>query len=231
VTNSSLDKSIVESYRELESQINATDKLVMDTEVNNLKNALEEYMYDTRGKLEGKYALYDVYVKAEEKQKLLTALSEAEDWLYTEEGEDAIKSAYVSRLDALIVLRDPITFRCKEVDERKRSTVQLRETINTYMSQATSTDEKYKRTSMRKQSVVEKVATIQRLEDQTARQSERAINVDLVLTSAEIEKKRDELWVKKGYGSGEKQVVMVVVVGVVVVGVVVEVVMEHWSRW
>ena len=35
-TNSSLDKSIVESYRELESQMNATDKLVMDTEVNNL---------------------------------------------------------------------------------------------------------------------------------------------------------------------------------------------------
>ena len=34
-TNSSLDKSIVESYRELESQIHATDKLVMDTEVNN----------------------------------------------------------------------------------------------------------------------------------------------------------------------------------------------------
>ena len=35
-TNSSLDKSILESYRELESQIHATDKLVMDTEVNNL---------------------------------------------------------------------------------------------------------------------------------------------------------------------------------------------------
>ena len=35
-TNSSLDKSIVESYRELESQIHASDKLVMDTEVNNL---------------------------------------------------------------------------------------------------------------------------------------------------------------------------------------------------
>jgi heat shock protein 4 len=34
-TNSSLDKSIVESYRELESQIHATDKLVMDTEVIN----------------------------------------------------------------------------------------------------------------------------------------------------------------------------------------------------
>ena len=149
-------------------------------------------MYDTRGKLEDKYA---PYVKAEEKNKLLAALSEAEDWLYTEEGEDAIKSAYVSRLDALKVLGDPITFRCKEVDERKKSTAQLRETINTYMSQATSADEKYAHIDEKdKQSVVEKVATIQKwLEDQTVRQSERPKDVDPVLTSAEIEKKRDEL--------------------------------------
>jgi heat shock protein 4 len=149
-------------------------------------------VYDTRGKLDDKYA---PYVKAEEKQKLLTALSEAEDWLYTEEGEDAIKSAYVSRLDALKVLGDPITFRCKEVDERKKSTAQLRETINTYMSQATSTDEKYAHIDEKdKQSVVEKVATIQKwLEDQTVRQSERPKDMDPVLTSAEIEKKRDEL--------------------------------------
>ena len=34
-TNSSLDKSVVESYRELESQLHAADKLVMDTEVSN----------------------------------------------------------------------------------------------------------------------------------------------------------------------------------------------------
>jgi heat shock protein 4 len=149
-------------------------------------------VYDTRGKPDDKYA---PYVKAEEKQKLLTVLSEAEDWLYTGEGEDAIKSAYVSRLDALKVLGDPITFRCKEVDERKKSTAQLRETINTYMSQATSTDEKYAHIDEKdKQSVVEKVATIQKwLEDQTVRQSERSMDVDSVLTSAEIEKKRDEL--------------------------------------
>ena len=35
-TNSSLDKSIIDSYRELESQMHAAGKLVMDTEVNNL---------------------------------------------------------------------------------------------------------------------------------------------------------------------------------------------------
>ena len=149
-------------------------------------------MYDTRGKLEDRYA---PYVKAHEKANLLTALAEAEDWLYTEEGEDATKSAYVSRLDALKALGDPITFRCKEVDERKKSTAQLRETINTYMSQATSTDEKYAHIDEKdKQSVVEKVATIQKwLEDQTVRQSERPRDTDPILTSSEIEKKRDEL--------------------------------------
>jgi heat shock protein 4 len=90
---------------------------------------------------------------------------------------------------------DPITFRYKEVDERKKSIANLRETLNNYMSQATSTDEKYAHIDPKdKQSVVEKVATIQQwLEDQNVRQSERAKNVDPILTSAEIEKKRDEL--------------------------------------
>jgi len=63
------------------------------------------------------------------------------------------------------------------------------------MSQATSTDEKYAHIDEKdKQSVVEKVANVQKwLEDQTVRQSERSKDVDPVLTSAEIEKKRDEL--------------------------------------
>jgi len=145
-----------------------------------------------RSKLEDRYA---AYVKPEEKSNLLEGLQEAEDWLYTEEGEESTKSAYVSRLDALKVMGDPITFRQKEVDERKKSTANLRETLNNYMSQATSTDEKYAHIDEKdKQAVVEKVATIQQwLEDQNVRQNERAKDVDPILTSAEIEKKRDEL--------------------------------------
>jgi len=145
-----------------------------------------------RGKLDDRYASF---VQSTEKVALLQALQVAEDWLYTEEGEESTKSAYVSRLDALKVLGDPITFRHKEVDERKKSIANLRETLNNYMSQATSTDEKYSHIDEKdKQSVVEKVATIQKwLEDQNIRQSERPKNVDPILTSAEIEKKRDEL--------------------------------------
>jgi len=145
-----------------------------------------------RGKLDDRYASY---VQPTEKQQLLKGLQEAEDWLYTEEGEDATKSAYVSRLDALKAIGDPIVFRYKEVDERKKSIANLRETLNNYMSQATSSDEKYAHIDeTEKQKVVEKVATIQKwLEDQNVRQSERPKNVDPVLTSTEIEKKRDEL--------------------------------------
>ncbi len=145
-----------------------------------------------RGKLEERYA---PYVQSEEKDALLKGLQEAEDWLYSEEGEEATKSAYVSRLDALKKLGDPISFRFKQVEERRKASSNLRETLDNYMAQATSNDEKYTHIDEKdKQAVVEKVATIQKwLEDQNVRQSERPKNVDPVLTSAEIEKKRDEL--------------------------------------
>ena len=156
------------------------------------KNALEEYVYDTRGKLDDRYASY---VQPAEKGGLLSALAQAEEWLYSEEGEDALKSAYVSRLDALKALGDPITFRYRETEDRPRSIAALRETLNLYMGQATSADDKYSHIDgADKQSVIEKVATVQKwLEDQIARQAERPKNVDPVLTTAEMGKKRDEV--------------------------------------
>ncbi|KAF8069980.1 heat shock protein 70 family [Lyophyllum atratum] len=189
-TSSSLDKNTLEALKEQENQMYASDKLVMDTEER--KNALEEYVYDTRSKLEDRYA---PYVQPEEKQKLLVALQEAEDWLYSEEGEDATKSAYIARLDALKELGDPITFRYKEAEERTRAVTQLRETLNNYMSQATSGDEKFAHIDEKdKNAVIEKVANVQKwLEDQIIRQMERPKNVDPILTTAEIAKKRDEV--------------------------------------
>ena len=156
------------------------------------KNALEEYIYDTRGKLDDRYA---AYVQAEEKSKLLSALAEAEEWLYSEEGADSTKSVYVAKLDALKVLGDPITKRYREAEDRSKNVSQLRETINLYMSQATSEDDKYSHIDVKeKQSVVEKCATVQKwLEDQSARQSERAKNVDPAFTAAEVLKKKDEI--------------------------------------
>ena len=134
-------------------------------------------------------------MQQKEKEALLAELAKDEDWLYSEEGEDATKSAYVSRIDSAKNLGDPITARWREAEERPRVAAQLRETINQYISQATSTDDRFAHIDEKdKQSIVEKAATIQKwLEDQTVRQSERPKNVDPVLTAAEISKKRDEL--------------------------------------
>lgn len=145
-----------------------------------------------RSKVEDRYA---AYIQPEEKSALLARLQEAEDWLYSEEGEDATKSAYVAKLDWLKEIGDKVVFRYREVEERTRAISQLRETLNSYMAQATSQDEKYAHIDEKdKQAVIEKVATLQKwLEDQIVRQSERPKNVDPVLTSAEIGKKRDEI--------------------------------------
>ena len=156
------------------------------------KNALEEYVYDTRGKLDDRYA---AYVQAGEKAKLITLLQETEDWLYSEEGEDATKSAYVARLDALKVIGDPIVARWSEAEERPRAIAELRTALNDYLAQATSADDKYAHIDGKdKASVVEKCATVQKwLEDQIARQAERPKNEDSVLKVADIVKKREEV--------------------------------------
>ncbi|TFY79924.1 hypothetical protein EWM64_g4087 [Hericium alpestre] len=187
---SGLDSTLVEQYKELEAKMHEDDKLVQDTE--DRKNALEEYVYDMRGKVEDRFASF---VQPQEKEKLFVELQAAEDWLYSEEGEDATKSAYVGRLDQLKALGDPITFRWREHEERPKAMATLRETINQYMTQVTSGDEKLAHIDEKdKQSIVEKGATVQKwLDDQAARQAERPKNVDPVLTTVEIAKKRDEL--------------------------------------
>ncbi|KAI1787447.1 heat shock protein 70 [Ganoderma leucocontextum] len=185
-----LDPSVIAQFKELENQMHAADKLVYDTEER--KNALEEFIYDTRSRLDERYA---AYVQSHEKEKILVALREAEDWLYSEDGEDATKSVYVGRLDTLHALADPVINRFKEAEQRTRVVSELRETINNYMNQATSNDERFSHIEEKdKQSIVEKCATIQKwLEDQNVRQSERPKNVDPVLLAADVLKKKDEI--------------------------------------
>ncbi|SRR5258708_5558132 len=145
-----------------------------------------------RSKLDGKYLSS---VQPAEAEKLKAALNETEGWLYTEEGEDATKSAYVTRIDALHALGDPIAKRYYEADVRPRVISGLRETINTYMAYAVGNDERYDHIDSKdKETVIEKAAIILKwLDDNVVRQAERPQNVDPVLTEEEVEKKRQEL--------------------------------------
>jgi len=184
------DPSIVSEYKEIEGQMYSNDKLVLDTE--DRKNALEEYIYDERSKLEDRYA---PFVQPAEKEKILAALTSAEDWLYSEEGEDAKKSAYVEKLDGLLKLGNPITNRWSESIERPKAASALREAINLYMGQATGGDEKYSHISdEEKQKVIEQCAIAEDwLQNGLAKQAELPKNVDPKITAAQMLKKKDDI--------------------------------------
>src|SRR5271170_7480149 len=68
-----LDTSLKEAYKEKEAEMTVADKFIADTEER--KNALEEYIYDTRGKLDDIYA---PYASEEEKTKFREMLDSAE---------------------------------------------------------------------------------------------------------------------------------------------------------
>ncbi|KAJ3981927.1 Hsp70 protein-domain-containing protein [Lentinula detonsa] len=179
-----LDKGVVDTLKEQENSMWENDKLVKDTE--DRKNALEEYIYDTHSKLADRYA---PFIQQSEKEALLALLAEQEDWLYTEEGEDATKSTYVSCLYACKALGDPIYNRWRELEDRQRSIASLRETLNTYMAQATSSEDIYSHMDEKdRQSVVEKVAVTQKWLDDV-RQMEREKFEDTMLTMTEISTK------------------------------------------
>lgn len=148
-----------------------------------------------RSKLDERYASY---VTSSDKQTFLSKLSTAEDWLYSEEGEDATKSAYTSQLDALKAIGDPIALRYTEHTDLPKSASLLREAINNYMGQINSYfsgEEKYAHLEKSAvESVVEKVAGFQKwLDDMMVRQAEREKFKDPVVKSSEVQRKREEL--------------------------------------
>ena len=66
------------------------------------KNAVEEYVYDMRGRLDG--GEYEKYSDDKTRDKFLSNLRITEDWLY-DEGAHQEKSVYLDRLKILKVIK------------------------------------------------------------------------------------------------------------------------------
>ncbi|KAF9139067.1 adenyl-nucleotide exchange factor sse1, partial [Linnemannia schmuckeri] len=187
---SSLDRSLVNELREKEMEMIASDKLVVDTEM--AKNTLEEYIYDTRSKVNG--GIYKDYINPADKDKFINDLNDAENWLY-DEGDEATKSVYSAKLAELQVVGGPVIQRYRESDARPIAARELRESINQLMSQATSSEEKYAHIpEAEKNSIVEKCSKAQTwIENKEERQSMMKKYEVPAITSAEIRKQRDDI--------------------------------------
>ncbi|KAF8249776.1 heat shock protein 70 [Wilcoxina mikolae CBS 423.85] len=113
-STATIDERTKQEWTERENQMFMEDKLVADTE--DRKNALEEYIYENRTKIDD---LYAPFASEEERQKVKKCLEEAEDWLYSE-GEDTTKAVYIARMEELRAVIAPIAQRYFDKEEEKR---------------------------------------------------------------------------------------------------------------
>ncbi|GAM84562.1 hypothetical protein ANO11243_025580 [Dothideomycetidae sp. 11243] len=111
---SSLDTSIVGRFVEQENTMMMEDKLVADTE--DKKNELESFIYELRGKIDEVYADFS---SEEEKSKVREKLEQSEDWLY-DDGEDATKAVYISKIEEIRAVAGPIIQRYQDKVEADR---------------------------------------------------------------------------------------------------------------
>nr|XP_020446687.1 heat shock 70 kDa protein 4L isoform X2 [Monopterus albus] len=187
-----LDGDVLNSFVEYERQMIIQDKLVK--ELNDAKNAVEEYVYDLRDKLCG---IYEKYITEEDSNRLTLMLEDTENWLY-EDGEDQPKQVYEEKLDALKRLGQPIQDRHREHEDRPRAFEELGKKLQLYMKFVDSykqKDERYLHFSAEEMSTVEKCVTESMgwMNSKMNAQSKLAITQDPTVKVADIISKIQEL--------------------------------------
>ncbi|KAF2010365.1 heat shock protein Hsp88 [Aaosphaeria arxii CBS 175.79] len=112
-----LDEATKTISAERENQMIMEDKLVADTE--NQKNELEAFIYELKDKIT---STYSEFASDDEKSRLSTKLDTIEDWLY-EDGDDASKNQYVSKMEEIRSIAGPIIQRYNDKIEEQRQSV------------------------------------------------------------------------------------------------------------
>ncbi|XP_005724057.1 heat shock 70 kDa protein 4L [Pundamilia nyererei] len=187
-----LDSDVLSNFVEYERQMIIQDKLVK--ELNDAKNAVEEYVYDLRDKLCG---IYEKYITEGDSNRLTLMLEDTEKWLY-EDGEDQPKQVYEEKLDALMRLGQPIQDRHREHEDRPRAFEELGKKLQLYMKFVDSykqKDERFLHLSAEEMSTVEKCVTESMgwMNSKMNAQSKLALTQDPVVKVADMIAKIQEL--------------------------------------
>ncbi|XP_076375782.1 heat shock protein 70Cb isoform X2 [Megalopta genalis] len=112
-----LSQQDLDSAQDKECRMIAADR--QEKERIDVRNALEEYVYDLRSKLSEEDELA-TFVTEADKEALSRTLNETEDWLY-EEGEDCQRQVYAERLQRLKQQGEPIKERRHEFEGRNQA--------------------------------------------------------------------------------------------------------------
>jgi len=186
----SAPKELIQKWLAEEGTMHASDRLVIDTAEK--RNALEEYVYEMRSKLE---MAWSEYVVDADRTAFLKTLNETEEWLYGE-GEDTTKSVYVERLEELKKVGNPIAIRATEAEERPLAEKEFKNYINAVLLEAESDDPKYSHIEQAEKDKIkaECALKLEWLGKQMDKQHSLPKHAAPVLTSDIIRKEKDVLF-------------------------------------
>ena len=179
--------TLLRELTEKEFEMALQDRVMEETKER--KNAMEAYVLAMRTSLNEALAPYATdAVKADFNAKLQAA----EDWLY-DEGEDESKGVYISRLDALKAIGDPIEERAKEAAAREPAAAALRRAAESLL--AAASDAKYAHIEAAQLSKLrdEANAALTWLADKSAQQAKLSKTDAPALLSRDCAKKQEAL--------------------------------------
>ena len=138
VTYNTMDTGVIDNCKKCEVDMKAFDKALRETK--HAKNELESFIYNMRDKF---YGTYNDYILEEEKNKIMAAMEEEENWIYSYEGETATKDTYEASLKTLQEMTHDVIFRYTEAEGRKDLINRLNTVITYCNTLLASTEEKY----------------------------------------------------------------------------------------
>ncbi|KAJ2998035.1 adenyl-nucleotide exchange factor sse1 [Globomyces sp. JEL0801] len=188
-TTASATPELLADWLQSEGNMSASDRLVIDTAER--RNALEEYVYETRSKLSDQW---NEFVVEAEREKFTEVLNNTEDWLYGE-GEDVSKSVYIEKLVELRKTGDPIASRFIQSEERPYAEKEFREAINGIILDVQADDGRYEHIA--KEELDELVSNAQKrvewLNEQVAKQNDLPKSSVPILTAEKIRAEQTSL--------------------------------------
>ncbi|XP_050688436.1 heat shock 70 kDa protein 4-like isoform X2 [Eriocheir sinensis] len=170
---------------EREAQMVQADKL--ENERINAKNAVEEYVYEIRGKI---HEELEQFISEADRDKLSLQLEDTENWLY-EEGEDCKKQIYLDKLAELKKQGEPIKTRKRERETLPRAFESLSGTIQLArkaVDQFKQGEEKYNHLDAAQVEKVEKAVVEKQdwIDKHLGLVSSTALHADLPITASQV---------------------------------------------
>ncbi|XP_043837902.1 heat shock 70 kDa protein 4 [Dromiciops gliroides] len=187
-----IGREMLNLYIENEGKMIMQDKL--EKERNDAKNAVEEYVYEMRDKLNG---LYEKFVSEDDRNSFTLKLEDTENWLY-EDGEDQPKHVYIDKLTELKNLGQPIKNRFQESEERPKAFEELGKQIQMFMKIIDSfrnKEEQYDHLDAADVLKVEKSTNeaMEWMNNKLNLQNKQSLTVDPIIKTKDIETKIKEL--------------------------------------